>query len=142
MGQVAITLNGRTYRLVCGDGEEDHLANLAGMVKFKIESLRADVGNVGDERLMLMAALLIADELVEARDAVHRQSANERDVVTVVREPQRATGDQDQDQAHKLRAAGAKMATGTKAGNGGPETANKPLPPAVGSAKVRRHDVV
>jgi cell division protein ZapA len=77
MGQVAITLNDRTYRLVCDDGEEDRLVDLAQIVKGKIDALRADVGHVGDERLMLMAALLIADELVEARaNLAHQQQGS------------------------------------------------------------------
>ncbi len=67
MGQVAITLNDRTYRLVCDDGEEDRLVDLAGYVKAKIERLQTEVGHVGDERLMLMAALMIADELFDAK---------------------------------------------------------------------------
>jgi cell division protein ZapA len=138
MGQVAITLNGRTYRLVCGDGEEDHLANLARMVKSKIESLRADVGNVGDERLMLMAALLIADELVEAREAIDRQSTDDLDVSAGSGTLQRPTVE---DQAHKLRAAAAKMAPGIKARHDGLEGANKPVAPATGPAKGRRQDV-
>ena len=69
MGQVAITLNDRTYRLVCDDGEEDRLVELAGFVKSKVEHLRAEIGHVGDERLMLMEALMIADELFDARAA-------------------------------------------------------------------------
>jgi cell division protein ZapA len=70
MAQVAITLNDRTYRLVCDDGEEDRLVELAGYVKARVERLRAELGHVGDERLMLMAALMIADELFDARASV------------------------------------------------------------------------
>ena len=67
MGQVSITLNGRTYRLRCGDGEESRLLQLSGHVRDKIERLAAEFGQVGDDRLMVMAALLITDELFEAR---------------------------------------------------------------------------
>ena len=67
MGQVAITLNGRTYRLRCGEGEESRLIQLAGVVRRRVDELAAEYGNVNDERLLLMAALLIADELLDAQ---------------------------------------------------------------------------
>lgn len=67
MGQVSITLNGRTYRLRCGDGEEQRLLELSAHVRDTVERLAADFGQVGDDRLMIMAALLVTDELFEAR---------------------------------------------------------------------------
>ncbi len=68
MGQAAVKLNGKTYHLRCGDGEEERLAVLAAHVNGRIEALAAEFGQVGDERLMLMAALLTADELLDTRD--------------------------------------------------------------------------
>lgn len=70
MGQVAVNLNGRSYRFDCGDGEEPRLKELAAHVKTRYDSLAREFGNVGEDRLMLMAALLIADELWDARAAV------------------------------------------------------------------------
>ena len=70
MGQVSITLNDRVYRLVCDDGEEDRLVELATYVKDKVAHLTAELGHAGDERLLLMAALMIADELWDARAAL------------------------------------------------------------------------
>ena len=67
MSQVTITLNGRTYRLACGAGDEPRLLELADMVREKLHGLVAQFGQAGDDRLLLMAALLIADELVDAR---------------------------------------------------------------------------
>ena len=67
MGQVAITVNGRSYRFDCGDGEEARLNELANFVKGRVEALRREFGKAGEERLLLMAALLIADELWDAR---------------------------------------------------------------------------
>lgn len=86
MGQVTVTLNGRSYRLRCGDGEEKRLLALSSHVKSKVDGLVAEFGQVGDDRLMLMAALLIADELWEARersvigavDAVGHEPRNQR----------------------------------------------------------------
>lgn len=67
MAQVTITLNGRTYRLQCGDGEEPRLIELADVVRGKLQSLVSEFGQAGDDRLLLMTALLIADELLETR---------------------------------------------------------------------------
>jgi cell division protein ZapA len=67
MGQVTITLNGKTYRLECGDGEESHLQTLAEQMAKHVEGLTRKFGQAGDDRLMLMAGLLVADELWEAR---------------------------------------------------------------------------
>ena len=67
MAQASITLNGRVYRLNCGAGEEERLRLLSAEVAAKLDALVAEFGQVGDDRLLLMAALLIADELLEAR---------------------------------------------------------------------------
>ncbi len=68
MGQVSVTLNGRTYRLRCEDGEEQRLFALAEHVREKVDQLVRDFGQIGDDRLLLMASLLVADELFEARE--------------------------------------------------------------------------
>ncbi len=70
MAQASITLNGRIYRLNCGAGEEVRLKQLSEIVGAKLEALVAEFGQVGDDRLLLMSALLIADELVEANNRV------------------------------------------------------------------------
>ncbi len=67
MGQVAINLNGRSFRFDCGDDEEARLKELAAYVSSRVEDLTREFGNVGEQRLLLMAALYIADELWDAR---------------------------------------------------------------------------
>ena len=67
MGQVALRLNDRTYRLACEDGEEERLRELAAEVEGKLEELVSEFGNAGEARLLVMAALLLADDLLEAR---------------------------------------------------------------------------
>jgi len=59
---VNVMVNGRAYTLACDEGEEDHLKELATHVDEKVRELLGDVGQVGDQRLLLMASLLIADE--------------------------------------------------------------------------------
>jgi cell division protein ZapA (FtsZ GTPase activity inhibitor) len=67
MPQVSLTLNGRVYRFVCEPGEEDHFLTLAHYLQAKVETVRSQFGKVGDERILAMAALLVTDELFEAR---------------------------------------------------------------------------
>jgi cell division protein ZapA len=65
VGEVAITVNGRTYRLACQPGGEERLRQIGDYVAGKLEDLIAQHGQIGNERLLLMAALIIADELLD-----------------------------------------------------------------------------
>jgi cell division protein ZapA len=67
-------VNSRAYTIACDDGEEDHLRELAAHVDGKVKELLGSVGQVGDQRLMLMAALLIADEHYETSQQLHLRS--------------------------------------------------------------------
>jgi cell division protein ZapA len=68
MAQVAVAINGRSYSVACGDGEEQRIEQLASYVDNKIASLKGALGNLGDQRLLVLASLVIADELWEARE--------------------------------------------------------------------------
>lgn len=70
MGQVSVTLNGRTYRLECGESEETHLIALAEYLGSHVDTMKQKFGQVGDDRLILMAALMVTDELWELRRQV------------------------------------------------------------------------
>lgn len=67
MGQVTVSINERLYNVACGDGEEEHLRELAAYLNGHVSNLANEVGQVGDTRLLLMAGLVVADELSEAR---------------------------------------------------------------------------
>lgn len=67
MGQVAISLMGRSYRFECGDGEEARIKALADYVRIKVDQLSRDLGKTADDRLLVIAALMLADEVFEAR---------------------------------------------------------------------------
>ena len=56
----------RDSRVACEDGQETHLTNLANYFDDKMNSLVKEVGQIGDTSLMVMAGLLIADELSDA----------------------------------------------------------------------------
>ena len=65
MAKVAVTINGRKYDIACDDGQEAHLARLSQYIDKRVDELVAAVGQVGDARLLVMASLLVADELSE-----------------------------------------------------------------------------
>lgn len=67
MAQVTITVNGRRHDVGCDDGEEERLSNLAARLDQRVRSLVAKVGQIGEARLLLLACLLVEDELSEAR---------------------------------------------------------------------------
>ena len=68
MAQVDITVNNQNFLIACEDGQEDRLMDLSKIVDDKVGELAAQVGQVGQTRLLVMAALVIADELVDLRE--------------------------------------------------------------------------
>ena len=80
MAQVTITVMGRSYRMACEDGEEGHLSGLAAGFEAIIDELRGSFGEIGDQRLMVMAAILIMDKLRDAEDRLERAGHDLRDV--------------------------------------------------------------
>ncbi|MFI4947889.1 MAG: cell division protein ZapA [Alphaproteobacteria bacterium] len=70
MGQVAIRVNGRDFALACADGEEPRIRRLAQYVDTKINEFTKNLGQIGEARLILLAALVIADELSDANEAL------------------------------------------------------------------------
>ena len=58
---VTIRLNGTPYKIGCGEGEEAHIESLASDIETIVQSLVASVGQIGEARLMAMAALILAD---------------------------------------------------------------------------------
>ncbi|QFR33304.1 cell division protein ZapA [Ancylobacter sp. TS-1] len=81
MAYVTISIGGRAYRMACDDGQEEHLAGLGEEVDARIDQLREAFGEIGDQRLGIMAAITIADELSEARRrlrALEQEAAAER----------------------------------------------------------------
>jgi cell division protein ZapA len=67
MGQVAVTIDGKSYRMACDDGQEDHLASLAALFDARVQEMRQSFGEIGDMRLAVMGAITLADEISELR---------------------------------------------------------------------------
>lgn len=68
MGQVSISFNNQEHHLACQNGGEERLLSLANYVEEKSQILLERMGAVGDTRLLLMTAIMIADELQDLND--------------------------------------------------------------------------
>ncbi len=84
MSDVTVTINCRAYRVACEDGQEDHLRGLGRLVAERVDDLIGSMGQIGDQRLLVMASLLLADDaqgarrqLEEAQKEVDTMSARE-----------------------------------------------------------------
>ncbi len=71
MAEVTVDIAGRSYRLGCGEGEEEHLVDLATMIDGDARALHRQFGNMSEGRLLLMTALMVADRLSEAESQIY-----------------------------------------------------------------------
>ena len=66
VAEVSVEINGRKYRMACEDGQETHLSGLASRFNAYIDDYKGSFGEIGDNRLTVMAGIAVVDELVEA----------------------------------------------------------------------------
>lgn len=77
MGQLSISINGHNYTIACHDGQEERIRDLAADIDKKVRGLVGEVGQVGDNRLLVMAGLLVADELAEIKESMGTLSSEQ-----------------------------------------------------------------
>lgn len=65
MAQVTVTIDGKTYRMACDEGQEEHLMGLAQRFDRYVLHLKDSFGEIGDQRLTVMAGIMVMDELSE-----------------------------------------------------------------------------
>ena len=82
MPEVNVEINGRKYRMACEEGQQQHLIGLAERLNTHVESLKGAVGEIGDNRLTVMAGIAVVDELAEAEKRI---KALEEDVQVLTR---------------------------------------------------------
>jgi cell division protein ZapA len=76
MGKVSVTLNGRAFTIGCEDGQESYLRDLARHLDTHVTDLSKQVGQIGDLRLLLMASLVVVDELKTAQNRLEALEAH------------------------------------------------------------------
>ena len=119
MAQVNVTIAGKSFRMACDDGQEPHLIGLAQRVNAVIDQLRERFGEIGDQRLTVMAAITLADQSSESerrakeaeaeaavlREAEMSASAARADVETHVAEAIEEVAARLESIAHRLNEA-------------------------------------
>lgn len=71
MAMIPLRINGYSYTIGCGEGEEAHLTAMAASLDSRIVSLKSQAGQLGEARLLVMAALQMADELHDLKLAMN-----------------------------------------------------------------------
>lgn len=84
MPKVSLTINGRAYDVTCDTGQEEHVKSLGREIDRRVGQLADNVGQVGDNRLLLMTALLISDELESSRSASSDAAARAGEAETAI----------------------------------------------------------
>ena len=80
MAQVTVTIDGKAYRMACDEGQEEHLIDLAGRFDRYVSHLKDSFVEIGDQRLTVMAGIMVMDELAELQKRV---KGMEGEVVTL-----------------------------------------------------------
>jgi cell division protein ZapA len=101
MPHVTVTINGRQYRMACDDGQEGHLEKLAQDLDRRVGELRGSFGEIGDSRLVVMAALTISDELSEMAGKLRKAEEE----VSRVRDARASSSDRSKETAAAVAAA-------------------------------------
>lgn len=111
MGQVVVKVNGRDFPLSCADGQEPRIRRLAQYVDAKIGEFSKTIGQVGEARLILLAALVIADELSDANEALQQERNRARAAAVPAGEPGEAAASGIRNIAERIEAIAARIET-------------------------------
>ena len=65
MAEVDITINRRSYRISCKDGEEERIKSLASLINNQVQKLSEKIGQLGEARMILLASLVLLDKSEE-----------------------------------------------------------------------------
>ena len=74
MANVNIKFNGKDFLLSCDDGQEEHLEELSNQLVNKFEKLKLDLGNIGENKLLLITSIKIMDEYFETKKKIDNNS--------------------------------------------------------------------
>lgn len=75
MAEISITINGRSYDIACDDGQEGRVTDLSGYVDKQMQKIAASGAAYNDSHLLVLTALVLADELFEAREEARARPA-------------------------------------------------------------------
>ena len=73
MANVSIKFNGKEFLLSCEDGQEEHLEELLIQINKKFNNLKNDLGNLGENKLLLITAVKVMDEYYETKKKIEEK---------------------------------------------------------------------
>jgi len=109
MPEVNVEINGRKYRMACEEGQEPHLQMLADAFNRKIDSLKGNFGEIGDNRLTVMAGIAALDELEEAQQQIAKLKQDVADLTRAGQEMAAETEEIEQKFARQMSEAARKI---------------------------------
>ena len=80
MANVNIKFNGKDFLLSCEDGQEAHLEELSEQLNQKFENLKKDLGNIGENKLLLITSIKIIDEYFETKKKIEEKKVEFKDL--------------------------------------------------------------
>jgi len=86
MANVNIKFNGKEFLLSCDDGQEEHLEELLTHINEKFNNLKNDLGNIGENKLLLITAVQIMDEYFETKKKVEQKKTELQNLSNKFRE--------------------------------------------------------
>jgi len=86
MANVNIKFNGKEFLLSCDDGQEEHLEELLTHINEKFNNLKNDLGNIGENKLLLITSVQIMDEYFETKKKVEQKKAELQNLSNKFRE--------------------------------------------------------
>jgi len=94
---VSVTINGKSYRMACDEGQELHLEELAQEFNTYIDGLKGSFGDIGDQRLTVMAGVMVTDQVLELKEKVLKleQEITELKETKMLRSREKQSGDDD-----------------------------------------------
>ena len=80
MANVNITFNGKEFLLSCDDGQEEHLVELSEQLNNKFDNLKSQLGNIGENKLLLITSIKVMDEYFETKKKIEEKKKELNDL--------------------------------------------------------------
>jgi cell division protein ZapA len=109
MPEVNVEIDGKKYRMACEEGQEAHLMELADRFSRTVIGLKGSFGEIGDNRLVVMAGIAVMDELAEAENRIEALKQDIADLTTAGRELTVEAEELEQKFARRLNDAARKV---------------------------------
>ena len=109
MPEVNVEIDGKRYRMSCEEGQQPHLLELAGRFNQQVQALKGAFGEIGDNRLVVMAGIAVLDELAEAERRIEALNRDIAELTTAGRELTLEVEELEQKFARRLAEAARKV---------------------------------